>query len=79
MELTVDAGDSSWKGNVGLITTLLKKSMGAAIKESVGIVCGPPIMMKFSTFKLVELGLEDKDLYLSMEKNMSCGKGKCGQ
>ena len=78
VELTVDAGDSSWKGNVGLITTLLKKSMGAAIKESVGIVCGPPIMMKFSTFKLVELGLEDKDLYLSMEKNMSCGIGKCG-
>jgi NAD(P)H-flavin reductase len=42
------------------------------------IVCGPPIMMKFVTFKLLEIGFEDKDIYLSMEKNMSCGIGKCG-
>ena len=78
VELTVDKGDSSWKGNVGLITTLLKKDIEVDIKNSVAIVCGPPIMMKFTTFKLIELGCEDKALYLSMEKNMSCGIGKCG-
>ncbi len=78
LELTVDRGDSKWKGNVGLITTLLKKDIGVDIKNSVAIVCGPPIMMKFTTFKLVELGYQDKDMYLSMEKNMSCGIGKCG-
>lgn len=78
VELTVDAGDGSWKGNVGLITTLLKKGTAIDIKNSVAIVCGPPIMMKFSTFKLVDLGYEDKNIYLSMEKNMSCGIGKCG-
>jgi len=78
VELTVDAGDSTWKGNVGLITTLLKKDMGINIKESIAIVCGPPIMMKFTTFKLVELGCKDENLHLSMEKNMSCGIGKCG-
>lgn len=77
-ELTVDAGDSSWKGNVGLITTLLKDNMGVDIRDSIAVVCGPPIMMKFTTFKLIELGYEDKSLYLSMEKNMSCGIGKCG-
>lgn len=78
VELTVDKSDNTWKGNVGLITSLLKKNMGVDIKDSVAIVCGPPIMMKFTTFKLVELGYGDKDLYLSMEKNMSCGIGKCG-
>jgi len=78
LELTVDAGDSSWKGNVGLITMLLKRDMGVDIEKSVAIVCGPPIMMKFTTFKLVELGYEDKNMHLSMENNMSCGIGKCG-
>ena len=78
LELTVDKGDGAWKGNVGLITTLLKKDMGLDMKNSAAIVCGPPIMMKFTTFRLVELGYKDKDLYLSMEKNMSCGIGKCG-
>ncbi len=78
VELTVDKGDKTWKGNVGLITTLLKKDMGVDVKNSLAIVCGPPIMMKFTTFKLVELGYEDKDMHLSLEKNMSCGIGKCG-
>jgi len=48
------------------------------IKEAVAIVCGPPIMMKFSTLKLLELGFRSTNIYLSMEKNMSCGLGKCG-
>ena len=78
VELTVDRGDNTWKGNVGLITTLLKKNIEVDIKNSVVIVCGPPIMMKFTIFKLIELGCQDKDIYLSMEKNMSCGIGKCG-
>jgi len=78
IELTVDKGDNSWKGNVGLITTLLKAGMGADIKNTAAVVCGPPIMMKFTTFRLKELGFGDGDIYLSMEKNMSCGIGKCG-
>jgi NAD(P)H-flavin reductase len=78
VELTVDAGDEAWKGHVGLITTLLKKNMGVDIGKSVAVVCGPPIMMKFATFKLLDLGYKDEDIYLSMEKNMSCGIGKCG-
>ncbi|MBU4376009.1 MAG: FAD/NAD(P)-binding protein [Candidatus Omnitrophica bacterium] len=78
LEITVDAGDETWKGNVGLITTLIKRDMGVDVKNSVAIVCGPPIMMKFSTFKLIDIGYEPRHIYLSMEKNMSCGIGKCG-
>ena len=75
--LSVDAGDSTWKGNVGVVTTVVK-DLGLELPNSVGVVCGPPIMMKFATLKLVELGFPDSKIYLSMEKNMSCGIGKCG-
>ena len=75
--LTVDRADSSWKGNVGIVTTLLDK-LPLDIKQATGIVCGPPIMMKFASLKLLELGFSPKNIYLSMEKNMSCGLGKCG-
>ncbi len=75
--LTVDEGDATWKGNVGVVTTVVK-DLGFDVKNSVAIVCGPPIMMKFSTLKLLELGYADEAIYLSMEKNMSCGIGKCG-
>lgn len=77
VKLTVDEGDRSWKGKVGLVTTLLD-NIDVDLKNSVAVVCGPPIMMKFTTFKLVDIGYAPKDIYLSMEKNMSCGIGKCG-
>ncbi|UCC97625.1 MAG: hypothetical protein JSW66_17495, partial [Phycisphaerales bacterium] len=48
------------------------------INNAVGVVCGPPIMMKFATMKLLEFGFNPGQIYLSMEKNMSCGVGKCG-
>lgn len=75
--VSVDVGDETWTGNVGLVTTIL----GAApvdFAKAIGIVCGPPIMMKFVTLKLLDLGFNPADIYLSMEKSMSCGLGKCG-
>lgn len=78
LEVTVDACDETWHGNVGLITTLVKRDMGIDVQESVAVVCGPPIMMKFTTFKLIDIGYEPRNIHLSMEKNMSCGFGKCG-
>ncbi|MDD4954209.1 MAG: oxidoreductase, partial [Candidatus Omnitrophica bacterium] len=74
---TVDVGDASWNGNVGLVTTILK-DLPVDIHNAVGVVCGPPIMMKFVTLKLMDLGFAPANIYLSMEKNMSCGLGKCG-
>jgi len=75
--LTVDKGDKTWEGNVGLVTTILE-DLDFDLNNSAVIVCGPPIMMKFSTFKLLDKGFAPKDIYLSMEKNMSCGLGQCG-
>jgi len=75
--ITVDKGDDGWKGNVGLVTTTLD-DLDINIPNSIAVVCGPPVMMKFSTFKLIDLGYRPEQIYLSMEKNMSCGIGKCG-
>jgi len=74
---TVDVGDDKWQGNVGLITTILK-DLPVDLKKAVAIVCGPPVMMKFVSLKLLDIGFKHGDIYLSMEKNMSCGLGKCG-
>jgi sulfite reductase subunit B len=75
--ITVDRKDDTWKGKEGLVTTTLD-NLKIDLENSVAIVCGPPIMMKFSTFKLIEIGYKEDYIYLSMEKNMSCGFGKCG-
>ncbi len=75
--VSVDVGDPAWHGNVGLVTTILN-DLPVDLNKAVSIVCGPPIMMKFVTLKLLDLGFKPKDIYLSMEKSMSCGLGKCG-
>jgi NAD(P)H-flavin reductase len=74
---TVDMSEEGWDGPVGVATTLLGK-VKVTIENSVAVVCGPPIMMKFGTIRLLEMGYHDDQIYLSMEKNMSCGLGKCG-
>jgi sulfite reductase subunit B len=77
LKLTVDVGDSEWEGNVGVVTTILD-DLDMDCQNAIAIVCGPPIMMKFATEKLLGMGFKDGNIYLSMEKNMSCGIGKCG-
>jgi NAD(P)H-flavin reductase len=75
--MTVDRGEDGWQGNVGVVTTIVD-GLPVALENTACIVCGPPIMMKFAVAKLLELGFRPPDIYLSMEKNMSCGLGKCG-
>ncbi len=76
---TVDQGDATWQGNVGVVTTILEPDkLACDAREGVAVVCGPPVMMKFATLKLLERGYTPDRIYLSMEKNMSCGVGKCG-
>lgn len=77
LRITVDKGDRQWKGRVGLVTALLD-NLSLGLKNSIAIVCGPPIMMKFTTLKLIDLGYSPENIYLSMERNMSCGLGQCG-
>ncbi len=74
--LTVEVPDEQWRGPVGVVTVILDR-IPVDFKKSVAISCGPPIMLKFVTQKLLEAGFNGKDIYLSMESNMSCGFGKC--
>jgi NAD(P)H-flavin reductase len=76
LHLTVDKADANWKETEGVVTVLLDK-VKVNLKNSVSVVIGPPIMMKFGTLKLLEVGFQPKDIYLSMERKMYCGIGQC--
>lgn len=75
--LTVDKKDDRWKGNVGVVTTLFDK-INLDSKDYKTFVCGPPVMIKYTIQRLVEEGLNDKDIIVSLERHMKCGVGKCG-
>ena len=75
--MSVEGTDDDWDGNIGVVTTILS-SDDVNVSNAVAVVCGPPVMMKFSTLKLLEFGFSPEQIYLSLEKNMSCGVGKCG-
>ncbi len=80
LRLTVDKkdkDDTDWKENVGVVTTIMD-GIDMDFKNGIAVVCGPPIAMKYATMKLLDMGFKDENIYLSMEKNMSCGIGKCG-
>jgi len=75
--VTVDYGGLSWRGHVGVVTTLFKYAR-LQPAHSVAMVCGPEIMMRFVTRELEAHGLRRDDIYLSMERNMKCAIGFCG-
>ena len=74
---TVDKADSSWRGNVGVITTLIPQ-LDMNPENTVVIVCGPPVMYKFVLIELFEKGIPNENIYVSLERRMKCGVGKCG-
>ncbi len=75
--ITVDKGDKKWKGNIGVVTKLLEKHKPNN-KNSIVVICGPPIMIKFIVQTLKKFGFKDEQIYISLERLMKCGIGKCG-
>ena len=75
--LTVDRATGAWRGNVGVVTQLIKRSPFDPL-ECVALVCGPEIMMRFTILELERRGVRDEHIYVSMERNMKCGIGLCG-
>jgi len=75
--LTVDRGDETWTGNVGVVTELIPK---ATVKpeNAIALVCGPEIMMRFTIKALEKEGFRENQIYLSLERRMKCGVGLCG-
>jgi sulfite reductase subunit B len=75
--VTVDRPDESWQGNVGVITTLIPKVQVYA-RNTVAVVVGPPVMYRFVLMELLGKGIPDGNIWLSLERRMKCGVGKCG-
>ncbi len=78
MHITVDKGDENWKGRVGLIPNVLKE-VAPSSENSIALVCGPPIMLKYTMVPLLDLGFGAERILTSLERRMSCGIGKCGR
>jgi len=76
--VTVDAGDKDWKGKVGLVPNVLEE-VGPPSENTYAVICGPPIMIKFTFPKLMTLKFPNERIYTSLEKRMKCGIGKCGR
>jgi NAD(P)H-flavin reductase len=74
---TVDRSEEGWTGNVGVITTLFKKITIDPRKTAVMIV-GPPVMYKYALLEVKEKEVPRQNIFLSLERRMKCGLGKCG-
>ena len=98
---TVDSAEDGWKGNEGVITTLMKRSdqqfdtkstvqVGMDLSKmmapgltvepgnAIALICGPPVMYKFVILELKKLEIPPERIYVSLERHMKCGVGKCG-
>jgi len=77
---TVDPGGQTpdWKGEIGFVPMVLEKVAPSSL-NTIAILCGPPVMIKFTMPVLKKLGFQDKDIYTTLENRMKCGFGKCGR
>lgn len=77
VEVSVDSAKRGWMGNVGVVTQLIPKAMSDP-DNTLAMVCGPEIMMRFTVKELQKQGMSDNGIYLTMERNMKCAIGFCG-
>jgi sulfhydrogenase subunit gamma (sulfur reductase) len=75
--VTVDRPDSTWVGNAGVITTLFK-FVTVSPRNTVAVTVGPPIMYRFVLMELLSKGIPEGQIWMSLERRMKCGVGKCG-
>jgi len=78
LELTVDRGDDDWKGRVALVPDVVKE-LAPAPDNAIAIICGPPIMIRFTLARLRDLGFKDNQIVTTLEAKMKCGLGKCAR
>jgi NAD(P)H-flavin reductase len=77
VEVIVDAGDREWHGRVGVVTRLIPRARFDPA-NTVAMICGPEVMMRFAAAALHERGLGDDRVWLSLERSMECAEGHCG-
>lgn len=77
IEVTVDSADESWRGDVGVVTRLVRRA-GFDPTNTTVMICGPEVMMRFTVAELRNRGVGAESIFLSMERNMKCAVGYCG-
>lgn len=77
VEVTVDHADADWHGSVGVVPTLIRR-VAFDPSDTVAMICGPEVMMRFTVSALRDAGVPPERIYLSMERNMKCAIGLCG-
>ena len=77
VHLTIDRAQDDWDGHVGFVPNYVKE-LGFTTDKTV-VMCGPPIMIKFTLAGLTELGFAKEQIYTTMELKMKCALGKCGR
>ena len=75
--LTIDRPQEGWDGHVGFVPAYVKE-LGLD-SNMTAVLCGPPIMIKFTLAGLLELGFDKSKIYTTLELRMKCGVGKCGR
>ena len=76
--LTVDCAEGDTQCQIGLVTQYIPQLKLKDVKEAVAVVVGPPMMMKFSVQGLLYIGFKEENIWISQERKMCCGLGKCG-
>jgi len=77
VEVTVDTASAGYRGNVGVVTTLIPRAQFDPL-NTVAMVCGPEVMMRFTLRELEVRGVGPENIFISMERNMKCAVGFCG-
>jgi NAD(P)H-flavin reductase len=77
VDITVDAADQRWQGNVGVVPALIERAAFDP-RAATAFVVGPEIMMRFTVRALLAAGIAEDRVYLSMERNMQCAVALCG-
>jgi NAD(P)H-flavin reductase len=77
VDITVDSPGEDWYGKVGVVTNLIPR-VHVDPSETVALVCGPEVMIRFTVIALRDLGVSPENIYVSLERNMKCGIGLCG-
>ncbi len=75
--VTVDNATGKWRGSVGVVTRLIPRAPFDPL-NTVAMICGPEIMMRFTAAELEKRGVATENIFVSMERNMKCAIGQCG-
>ena len=77
VQITVDQATPDWRGDVGVVTTMIRRAEFDGT-HALAMICGPEIMMRFTRAALSDRGMTTADIYVSLERSMKCAVGHCG-